>query len=166
MKKTINRNFKNSRIGRSKNAKIMSDDDSDSDVERSAGSQLLHYGKSCQNLPEDVSKMSSILASDPMSLERREPFFASELSPLQHAISQGHDNCVRFLLAAGADVSQKTRDNGRGVLELAIMSQNEDVVRLVLEHGVSPNYVANENSVSLNKSFYLALALSNCESLR
>lgn len=149
--------------------KMFQSTDSDDEMDGSyCCQQLLHAGKSCKNRPEDVEAMRKMLTADPLALERREPHFSSELTPLQHAISQGHSECVRFLLDAGADVNVQTRNDNQDIMALAITSDpllDDSIVEALLNHGVSPNYVQRQGSMwyngVFNKPFYIRQAIES-----
>jgi uncharacterized protein len=65
------------------------------------------------------------------------------LTPLLFAARNGHLDCVRILLAAGADTKLGDPD-GTTALILAIINGHYDTAAFLLEHGADPN-AADEN---------------------
>ena len=63
---------------------------------------------------------------------------AGSFTPLLFAVREGHIECVRLLLAAGADVNESL-PSGPNALTIAILNAHYDVGALLLDKGANPN---------------------------
>ena len=61
------------------------------------------------------------------------------LTPLLHAVRQGHDDTVAALLDAGADVDRPSTGDGTTPLLMAALNGQFDLALTLLERGASPN---------------------------
>ena len=67
--------------------------------------------------------------------------YGSKLA-LCYACKQGHLGLVRFLVEAGADVNLAADDDSTPLYE-AVCSDEEEIVKLLLECGACPNYIGH-----------------------
>jgi ankyrin repeat protein len=60
-------------------------------------------------------------------------------TPLMFAVAAGHVEVVRMLCAAGANVHATRGDDGRDLWTFAFAKPDADIIRCLIEHGLSPN---------------------------
>jgi ankyrin repeat protein len=70
-------------------------------------------------------------------------------APLIMAISNCHNEIVKLLLNAGADVNQKG-EHGNTPLFKAVISDNKNIVEVLLDAGADPNIVDNSDNIPLH----------------
>ena len=70
------------------------------------------------------------------------------LTPLLHAVRQGHLDAMRALLAGGADIDQVGGGDGTSPLLIATINGQFDAAMLLLESGADPNIASTLNGVS------------------
>jgi ankyrin repeat protein len=81
-------------------------------------------------------------------------------SALTRAIDNNHPNIVRRLISAGCEFNKSFGDHHISPLLLAVASENEDIVRILLENGVDVNARGcSENSVLCLAARYSSLSL-------
>ncbi len=70
------------------------------------------------------------------------------LTPLLHAVRQGHTESMRALLEGGADVNRVSESDGTSPLLMATINGQFDAAVYLLEHGADPNLAATLNDVT------------------
>lgn len=82
--------------------------------------------------------------------------FASELTPLHRACSEGHENIVALLLDRGAAIDRQD-DLGRSALHRAVRGRRENVVALLLQRGASVDQTCFQGCTPLHVASRLGL---------
>ncbi|MBI4520284.1 MAG: ankyrin repeat domain-containing protein [Gemmatimonadetes bacterium] len=70
------------------------------------------------------------------------------LTPLLHAVREGHHEAALALLAEGADVNQVKRGDGTSPLLMAAINGEYDLALRLLERGADPNLAATTDGVT------------------
>ena len=70
------------------------------------------------------------------------------LTPLLHAVRQGHGEAVRALLDGGADANQVSAGDGTSPLLMAAINSQYDVALLLIERGADPNIASALNGIA------------------
>lgn len=70
------------------------------------------------------------------------------LTPLLHAVRQGHREAATALLAAGADIDQPSAADGTTPLLMAVINGQFDVAIMLLEWGADPNIASELNGAT------------------
>ena len=71
------------------------------------------------------------------------------LTPLLHAVRQGHASVVKILLGAGADIDQVSAGDHTSPLLMAAVNGQFDLALLLLERGADPNRVSDAGTSPL-----------------
>lgn len=72
--------------------------------------------------------------------------YTGGMTPLLFAVRQGHDETVKALLDAGADINQVSGDKTSPLL-MAVVNGRFDLAKMLLDRGADPN-LASENGVA------------------
>ena len=70
------------------------------------------------------------------------------LSPLHHAVRQGHMETTQALLDAGAEVDQPSGADATTPLLIAVINGQFDIAMMLLERGADPNLAATSNGIA------------------
>ena len=71
------------------------------------------------------------------------------LTPLHHAIRQGHRETVELLLERGADINQQSAGDGTSPLLMAAVNGQFDLALMLIENGADPNLASSANTTPL-----------------
>lgn len=104
------------------------------DAESSAGAD-------CAGQPDDET-------AEPMSYGQLVGHWGG-LTPLLHAVREGHEEAVLALLEAGADINQPSAGDRTTPLLMAAVNGQFDLALLLLERGADPNLAADAGTTPL-----------------
>ncbi len=93
-------------------------------------------------VPEDMEEDPRARGRDPGILHQ------GGLTPLLHAVRQGHLGAVEALLDGGADIDQVSAGDGTSPLLMATINSQFDVALLLLERGADPNVASELNGIA------------------
>ena len=93
-------------------------------------------------VPEGVEEDPRARGRDPGILHQ------GGLTPLLHAVRQGHLEAVEALLDGGAGIDQVSVGDGTGPLLMAAINSQFDVALLLIERGADPNVASELNGIA------------------
>ena len=93
-------------------------------------------------VPEGVEEDPRARGRDPGILHQ------GGLTPLLHAVRQGHLEAVEVMLDGGADIDQVSVGDGTSPLLMAAINSQFDVALLLVERGADPNVVSELNGIA------------------
>jgi ankyrin repeat protein len=79
---------------------------------------------------------------------------ADGMTPLMYAVDGGFHGCMRLLLEAGADANLRDGKKGFTPLRRAIMKQDAEAVKMLLEYGADPGWKCvrtDENNLAIGE---------------
>ena len=98
--------------------------------------------------PEDAEQEEATPDDDLRALFRTPIEKTGGLTPLLHAVRQGHAEAVLALLEGGADIDQPSAADGTTPLLMAAINGQFDLALLLLERGADPNLASSLNGVT------------------
>ena len=110
-------------------------------TEKESGQSVLH----CASAKGDWEIFEALLAQNPAP----DPPDRNGITPLWFAAKLGYRSIVKALISRGADLSAAEKSMGFQPIHMAALHNHIDVVRLLLENGVSVDSVTNNNITPL-----------------